>query len=98
MSGVSSFLPSFFRPLEKIAWAFSRESVLKMCKHSQYCHPATFHSVIVSLKTYGVFLKASAPRVMTVCCLLRLSAMEILILRHFADFTCVKQKPIMSLF
>lgn len=72
MAGNSSFLGSFFRTLEEIVWALSRESVLRTCKHSQYCHAATFHDVIVSLKTYGVFLKASATRVMTVSCLLRL--------------------------
>lgn len=48
------------------------ESVPKTSKHSQYCHAATFHGVIMTLKTYVVFLKAPFFGVITISCVFRL--------------------------
>lgn len=71
MSGNSSFLGSFLKTHGEIVWALSRESVPKTCKLRQYCHAASFHGVIVSLKTYDVFLKAQFSGLMTVSCAFR---------------------------
>lgn len=88
MSGNSSFLGSFCKTHGEIVWALSRESVPKTCKHSHYCHAATFHGVIMSLKTYVVFLKAPFSGVISVIVSLDylISAIVILILKHFTGF------------